>query len=198
MARLPSVLGTDDLPLAELYAARLDGDVVQLFGAFVPIDEPDLPPLRAQLAAHEAPAGVILDRWSAAWVHGASDLPPAAHEFCVPIDARGTTRPGTRRIRQVVLHDPDIVVIGGVRCLSYERTAIEIARDLAADDDDVLNALHVLCAASPTLWGRLRTRIDEWERLAYKRRVLERLDATAKRLPSETVAMPTAGRRSAV
>ena len=47
------MLGTDDLPLAELCAARIDGDLFAIDEGWAPIDEPDLPSLRAAVVAGE-------------------------------------------------------------------------------------------------------------------------------------------------
>lgn len=69
------MLGTDDLPLAELCAARLDGELVAIGTGWCPVDEPDLPSLRAAAVAPRLPAPLIVERRSAAWVHGALPSP---------------------------------------------------------------------------------------------------------------------------
>ena len=76
MARLPAVLDTHDLPLAELCAARLDGELVAIDDGWTPLDEPDLPALRAAVTALRAPRSLVIERMSAAWVHGALAAPP--------------------------------------------------------------------------------------------------------------------------
>ena len=55
MARLPMVLGTDDLPIAELCAARLDGELFAIDDGWAPVDEPDLPAFRAAVVALRVP-----------------------------------------------------------------------------------------------------------------------------------------------
>ena len=47
MARLPSVLTTDDFSLAELSALRCDGEVVAVGSCYSPIDQPDGAGIRA-------------------------------------------------------------------------------------------------------------------------------------------------------
>src|SRR4029453_1226419 len=93
---LPAVLGTEHLPLAELCAARLDGEVFAIDDGWAPVDEPDLPAFRAMVTALRAPRSLIIERMSAAWVHGGLDAPPPVAPFCVPLAARRAHR-GDRR-----------------------------------------------------------------------------------------------------
>ncbi len=70
-------------PLAELCAARLDGELFAIDDGWAAVDEPDLPAFRAMATAMRAPRSLIIERMSAAWVHGARDAPPAVAQFCV-------------------------------------------------------------------------------------------------------------------
>ncbi|MRG58568.1 hypothetical protein GE115_01560 [Agromyces sp. CFH 90414] len=176
MARLPSVLGTTDLPLAELCAARIDGDVVEIRGGFVPIDEPDLPSLRALLVALGAEPDLIVDRMSAAWVHGAELVPPAQTQFCIDARTRSTAHIGRGQVREVLFEPGDVDEIGGVRCTSRLRTVYDLLRDVAAPDDAVLPVVGELLDARPGLADAVRERFDGSFRLPHKKRALARLD----------------------
>jgi hypothetical protein len=181
MARLPAVLGTDDLPLAELCAARLDGELVLVGTGWCPVDEPDLPSLRAAAVAPRLPAPLIVERGSAAWVHGAVPLPPSVVECCVPHDERVAARTDpTRTVREVVITDAEIVEVGGIRCTSIERTAFDLLRDATADDGSVIDAVRGLVASSPRAADRVHDRIRSAHRLPHKALALRRLaDALA-------------------
>ena len=85
----PRYFGTDHLPLAELSAARLDGDLFAIDDGWAPVDEPDLPAFRAMATAMRAPRRAhhradVGARGSTA----RCDAPPAVAQFCVPLDAR--------------------------------------------------------------------------------------------------------------
>ena len=186
MARLPAVLGTDDLHLAELCAARLDGELVAVGTRWCPVDEPDLPSLRAAAVAPSRPGRLIVERRSAAWVHGALPAPPTAAEYCVAYEDRGTSRPDPAcTVRQVVIDEADVTVVGGVRCTTTLRTAFDLLRDAEAADDEVARVVAVLLAADAALEERLLERIATAHRLPHKARALARLEA-ASRQPSLT------------
>ncbi|MFE6966452.1 hypothetical protein ACFVAJ_15160 [Agromyces sp. NPDC057679] len=135
MARLPPVLGTDDLPLAELCAARIDGELFMIDEGWAPVDEPDLPSVRAAAAALRVPRRLIIERLSAAWVHGALDVPPRIAQFCVPLHERVAVVTGPRTsVREVVIDQVDVVELGGARCTTPSRTAFDLLRDTTLDD----------------------------------------------------------------
>ncbi len=77
------------------------------------------------------PRSLIIERMSAAWVHGALDAPPAVAQFCVPLDARIAVidRPPHRRSARSRIDDDDIVRFGEIRCTSPARTAFDLLRD---------------------------------------------------------------------
>lgn len=176
MARLPPVLGTDDLPLAELCAARLDGELIVIGTGWCPVDEPDLPSLRAAAVAPRLPAPLIVERRSAAWVHGALPSPPSVTECCVPHDERIAARTDpTRTVREVAISDIEIVEFGGIRCTSIERTAFDLLRDATADDRSAVAAVRALVAIAPRAARGVRDRIEAAHRLPHKALALRRL-----------------------
>jgi hypothetical protein len=186
MARLPTVLGTRDLPLPELCAARLDGELVALGDGWCPVDEPDLPSLRAAAVAPRRPDPLIVERRSAAWVHGALPAPPAVSEYCIRYADRSTARIDLGSIvREVVIDEVDVAVVGGVRCTTPLRTAFDLLRDVRADDDETVAIVAALLDGAHGLEAPLRERIESAHRLPHKARALARLEA-ARRQPSLT------------
>jgi hypothetical protein len=186
MARLPAVLGTLDLPLPELCAARLDGELFALGDGWCPVDEPDLPSLRAAAVAPRRPGLLIVERRSAAWVHGALPSPPAVSEYCIRYADRTTARVDLGCVvREVVIDESDVAAVGGVRCTTPLRTAFDLLRDVHADDDETVAIVRSLLDDEHDLEGRLRMRIESAHRLPHKARALARLDA-ARRQPSLT------------
>ncbi|KZE94061.1 MULTISPECIES: hypothetical protein [unclassified Agromyces] len=186
MARLPAVLRTDDLPLPELCAARLDGELMAIGGGWCPVDEPDLPALRAAAVAPVSPGRLIVERRSAAWVHGALPAPPAVAEYCIPYADRGSSWIDPSCIvREVVIEAAEVVEIGGIRCTTPTRTGFDLLRDAEADDAEVAWVVGALLETTPGLDERLRTRVAAAHRLPHKSRALARLEA-AVRQPSLT------------
>lgn len=121
----------DRLSLAELTAARLDGDVVGLGEAFAPADLVETAVLRAS-SLTSLVAGMrdaAFAGMSAAWIHGAGDAAPETHEL-QSASGRRLRAPATRRI---IVHDPaldpaDVQRLGGVAVTTPERTVIDLLR----------------------------------------------------------------------
>ncbi|TAL44301.1 MAG: hypothetical protein EPN91_04690 [Salinibacterium sp.] len=129
MTRLPAVLSGDDLPLAELHAARLDGELFRVDDCFSPIDEIAQPAHRARALATGLRDRLIAEQRSAAWIWGALETPPAVHQFCVVVGAR-VTPPGISwmTVREVVLDPSETVTLGGLQVTTPLRTAVDLAR----------------------------------------------------------------------
>ncbi|WP_448810169.1 type IV toxin-antitoxin system AbiEi family antitoxin [Agromyces bauzanensis] len=176
MSRLPMVLGTVDLPIAELCAARLDGEVFAIDDGWAPVDEPDLPAFRAAVVALRMPRPLVIERMSAAWVHGGLVVPPEVAQFCVPHSARVAVI-GDRRasVREVKIDDGEIVEFGDIRCTSVERTGFDLLRDAGSDGAQVESAVGALVATRPWLAARLRDRLDGANRMPHKALALARL-----------------------
>ena len=177
MARLPVVLGTDHLPLAELCAARLDGELFAIDQGWAPIDEPDLPAFRAMVTSLRAPRSLIIERLSAAWVHGALGAPPTVAQFCVPLDARIAVldRPRTL-VREVRIGDDEIVRFGELRCTSPIRTAFDLLRDPSLDEGVVVGVVAALQVERPALATALHERLDAAVRMPHKAAARRRLE----------------------
>ena len=179
--RLPAVLASHDLPLVELQAARLDGELYAVDDAFSPLDEPDGPNQRAAALAFALPVRFIAERRSAAWIHGALSLPPQRHELCVDISARRRPeRPDRHSLREVVLDGRDLMFIGPLRVTTPVRTAVDLAREPETDAE--------AAAITDAVIGRLmraygidlaacRDLVDRRRNLPGKRAAMERLAA---------------------
>ena len=177
MARLPSVLDTRDLPLAELCAARLDGELFAVDDGWAPLDEPDLPAFRAAVTALRAPRSLVIERMSAAWVHGAIAAPPAVAQFCVPLSARLAVIGDHRAlVREVRIDDDEIVRFGEVPCTTPTRTAFDLLRDPVLDEHAILDAVAALVTSHPGLAGAVRDRLAGVPRMPHKATALARLD----------------------
>lgn len=127
--RLPSVLSANDLPFAELLAARLDGELFRIDDCFAPVDEIEQPAHRARALRAGLPERLIAEQRSAAWIWGALDAPPRIHELCAAIGAR-TRSPSVSwiRLREVVIEPNEITTIDGMQLTTPLRTVVDLAR----------------------------------------------------------------------
>lgn len=178
MARIPAVLDTADLPIAELCAARLDGELMAIDDGWVPVDEPDLPASRAALVALRAQRALIIERLSAAWVHGASTTAPAIAQFCVPQSSRIAVLNDRRAsVREVQLHDGDVVDIGGHACTSVPRTAFDLLRDHSLGDPQAIEVVVALLHLGPDVSTIVGRRLDDAVRMPHRALARARLGA---------------------
>lgn len=175
MARLPVVLGTDDLPIAELCAARLDGELFAIDDGWAPVDEPDLPAFRAAVVALRVPRSLIIERLSAAWVHGGVAAPPDLAQFCVPLSSRIAVISDHRAtVREVRIDETEIVRYAHVRCTSVVRTGFDLLRDPTVDGAE--GVVAALMADRPWLASGLRHRLEAAARMPHKSTAIARLD----------------------
>ena len=170
------MLGTDDLPLAELCAARLDGELFRLGAGWCPVDEPDLPALRAAAVGPRRPPPLIIERRSAAWVHGALPRPPQVAEYCVPHESRVAARTDAGWVvREVSIDESDITEYGGIRCTTVERTVFDLVRDARADDASTSEVVRALLTAAPWARDPVHRRVRSAHRLPHRAMALRRL-----------------------
>ncbi len=130
------------LSLAELTAARLDGDVVELGEAYIPADAVETRALRAGSLGALLGDSLAATHLTAAWVHGALPDPPARHTVQRAVTRRLHRAPSRSLIyRDLAVDAADVELIGGVRVTSPLRTLIDLAR---VDDDDHARAARLL------------------------------------------------------
>lgn len=176
--RLAPVLTELDLPLPELMAARMDGELYAVGDGFAPIDEFEQAHHRALSLSVMSRPRLIAERMTAAWVHGARHRPPRVPEFCVSHSARVRARPSTPHSpREVVIADDEIVTFGAVSVTSPLRTAIDLLRGERPFDHDHARAVRLLLESGQFSLENCRSAIAGRHRLAGKKRALERLSA---------------------
>ena len=129
MSKLASILTTDDLPLSELHALRLDGELFAIDEAFSPIDQPESVAQRAKALEAQCSDRLIAEQRTAAWVWGACDRPPVRLELCASVGARArVSDTGRIALREVVMDNAEVVTIGRTRVTTPLRTAIDLLR----------------------------------------------------------------------
>lgn len=167
--------------MAELSAARLDGELFAVAHCYSPSDVPDRAVSRAQSLAQGLSARVIVELMSAAWVLGATDAAPTFPQYCSTAEARA--KPAVIRrlaVREVVIEPDEIVCVGGVRVTSPLRTACDLARsDAEFDTATQLVVLQLLQLAQAS--------VDDCVELLERRRNLPGKRRTLDRLRSMTV-----------
>lgn len=178
--RLPCVLSAIDLPPAELWAARLDGELVTLGDGFIAIDEIERPEHRARVVHAAAPRGhddrLIAEQRSAAWVWGALERPPARHQLCVAAQARtGRALHGPVTVREVIIGQHDITLVAGLRVTTPLRTIIDLARFSETFDEIDRRAVSALMRLSATTLARCLNEMNLRRNLPGKHRARERL-----------------------
>lgn len=146
MSTLAPVLSPDDLTWAELQAARLDGDVYELGGAYCQIGELEAPRHRAEAAFAQRSLRLIAELATAAWIWGACPEPTRA-TFSVTPEARARLAPDRRAsVREIVYADGDVTQLGVARVTSPLRTALDLARlpDGETPDPEILVRLSTI------------------------------------------------------
>ncbi|GAA2994508.1 hypothetical protein JOD63_001333 [Microbacterium terrae] len=119
----------DRLSQAELCAARLDGDVVEVGDAYMPADAVETAAIRAGSLGELTRGILAATHLSAAWIHGALPDPPARHTLQRAV-ARRIHHVPTRRVvyRDVALAATDVERRGGVLVTTASRTLADLAR----------------------------------------------------------------------
>ncbi|MGB4776967.1 SAM-dependent methyltransferase [Microbacterium sp.] len=170
----------DRLSVAELCAARLDGDLVEVGEAFMPADAVETRELRAGSLALSIPAGVALARASAAWVHGAIPDPPSRH-----IVQRASPRRGHAvRDPRLIHHDQRLAEtefeqIGGVAVTTPVRTLADLVRDHLADGGG-LAIVDAMLAWRPELTLATADALEAGGAVHFKRPAVQFLRARAQ------------------
>ncbi|WP_243074788.1 type IV toxin-antitoxin system AbiEi family antitoxin [Microbacterium sp. SS28] len=175
----------DRLSPAELSAARLDGDLVELGEAYIPADAVETRALRAGSLRDILRENLAATLLSAAWIHGALDEPPSRHNVqrAVPKRLHHVVD------RRIVYRDPTIASeelwrIGGVLVTEPRRTLADLARFPGEGHTDAACRLSDMApglALDAIAW------FDERTPVPYKRSAIELLRGLAARAPQEDV-----------
>lgn len=176
MTRLSPVLSSSDFPIAELYAARLDGELFVLDDCFTPIDEPDSSVQRARTIGVQWPGRMIAERLTAAWIWGALDSPPSKHELCVSLGARARASSRFRvTVREVVIDADEVVTFDGVRVTETTRTLVDIVRFAPEIDRNLTATLIRLAHIGGVTEQRCREALERRKNLPNKLQAWERI-----------------------
>lgn len=142
MSSLAPVLSPGDLPATELQAARLDGDVYPLGGAYCLIGELEAPRHRARAVLGGRSPRLIAELRTAAWIWGAApDL--GRLRFAVSPDARTRLALGSGHVLREIVHaDEDVLRLDGFPVTSPLRTVLDLVRS----DDEQETDLHAVVA----------------------------------------------------
>jgi hypothetical protein len=139
----------DRLSLAELSAACLDGDLVELGGAYIPADAVETRGLRAGSLVGVLGESLAATHLTAAWIHGALPAPPARHTVQRAVPRRLHHVPDRRVVYRDLAVDPaDLLHIGGVWVTTPTRTLADLSR---VDDPGHERALRLMSLADPGL-----------------------------------------------
>lgn len=142
----------DRLSTAELTAARMDGDVIEIGEAFMPADAVETRELRAASLRAFVRDTVAVTHESAAWVHGALAEPPSSHSV---------QRVCAHRIPEVIDHrlryrdgrlpGGDIARISGLAVTTPVRTLVDLVREVVGHARAAPDAVADMCAWRPEL-----------------------------------------------
>jgi len=174
---LPAVLSSQDLPLPELCAARLDGELFGLCDGFVVVDQPDHRNQRAAAVQIGQPDRVIAEQRTAAWIWGATQSPPWPHELCVGTSARvRSSGSGWANVREVVIEPSEIVIVAGLQVTTPLRTIVDLARFAIPFGEHEVGIVKAMVASGLTRLSDCRIALTQRRNLPNKRRALERLE----------------------
>lgn len=127
--RLPDVLDTNDLPLAELCASRLDGELYGVGDGYRPVDYPDDIVARALSLSRTLTDGRIAHRDTAAWILGAAPTLVRPLPVCVHAGlSHGLDPRHGMTLGEAILHPHETFVAGGLEITTPLRTAVDLLR----------------------------------------------------------------------
>jgi len=176
MPRLSPVLTTLDLPLAELCAARLDGELTELDALWSPVDEPQSSSQRAASIRLQWPGRLIAEQHTAAWIWGAMPFPPSRHELCVSLGARARPAQNWRiTVREVAISGDETVELGGLRVTTPVRTIADLARTVPGFDAGESAVIRNLARIGGVTLDECRLALDRRRNLPNKREAWRRI-----------------------
>jgi len=169
----------EQLSLAELSAARLDGHLVELDEAYIPADAVETRELRGGSLTELLGDTLAATHLTATWVHGALHDPPTRHTVQRAVSRRLHHVLGRRLHYRDLSVDPvDLVKIGGVWVTRPVRTLADLAR---VADDDHAHAAMLLADAVPGLATEATSWLRTHGALPNKRSALAFLGGLAAR-----------------
>lgn len=149
-----------------------------LRGVYAACDATDDAGLRARAARSAAGRPGVLGHLTAAWVHGATDAPPAVLDV---LEVRSVWVPAATgvRVHAARLSDADVVQVAGISVTSRVRTAVDLSRWLPGEEGrGVLTRLLATSLACPC---RALDRLAAMDRPPHARRAREVLRQLPRR-----------------
>ncbi|PJJ72312.1 hypothetical protein CLV46_1879 [Diaminobutyricimonas aerilata] len=175
------MLDTEDLPVAELSALRLDGELFGLGSSYCAIDEIDTPALRAASLARLAAPRLIAERFTAAWVWCAVDRCPERPEFCSSLDARSRPwKPLPIEHREVSIVRDDVQLVAGLAVTTPTRTLLDLAR-MPVEADHLVGTMRRLVADGLADGRSVLSDLTSRPNLPHSRRAVARLQEALDR-----------------
>lgn len=187
----PLLIDRTVLPLAELFALVLDGQLYRVGDAFATPDTPDTPELRARAFGLLRPGRLVADRGTAAWIHGTRSVPPGRPQVCIERASRGRV-PFGFDAHQHALDAGDTVELSGARVTTPLRTALDLVLTTTGFDrpeaEEIRHLLTIARASPDDLRDRLaRTRRRGSARAVIRLALIERTELPRPReLPLQT------------
>lgn len=174
------------MPLAELFALVLDGQLYRVGDSFATQDTADTPALRAAAFATHRPGAAVADRETAAWIHGTRRSPPARPQVCVDRERRGRLS-SEFDAHQHALGEGDTITLAGVRVTTPLRTAADLLLTLPAfDKANAIEAQHLLVLAGASI-SQLREQLSRFRRVGAPRAVQRLAEVERARLPFPSI-----------
>lgn len=137
----------DRLSRAELTAACLDGDLVELGEAYIPADAVETSALRAGSLLPVLGETLAATHLTAAWIHGALPQQPMRHTVQRAVPKRLHIVPDRQVLyRDLAVPAEELQLIGGVRVTTVPKTLADLSR---VADDEHARAARLLAAVNP-------------------------------------------------
>ncbi len=163
------------MPLPELCAARLDGEVVALDECFVAVDTAIGADARAIALRSIVGGRAIAETISALWIYGIVPSPPSVHTVCLDRADRSASPHCLRvTVGQSRFLPGDVCTIGGMGVTSPLRTIYDLARGrrFTAIESE---GIRLLIARFALTEAACRARVDAVRNLPGRHAALRRL-----------------------
>ena len=172
--RLSAHADVEGFSEAELSAAVIDGELIRLGDLLIPADAAGLPSDRAAAAMGGLSGKLIAEQWTAAWIWGATETPPALLQFCSLPTGRARLPSGGVRVREVLARPDELAVVGGRLVTTPGRTLSDLARWSDTFPSSTMRRLRELGGVDV---DALLDGLASHQRLPGKRRAVTRLRA---------------------
>lgn len=175
---LPALfIGGREFSIAELSAARLDGDLVGLAGAFAASGELVDHRHRAAAIAADVPPGTTVVGRSAAWLHGGAGPLPLPVEVGVSGPATRWARP-YRSVRSMRIRAEHRELVGLADVVVATLSPVAAVIDLARVDERPgdLRLVHAVIDRRRVSARDVFAALNDWTHLPGKRDVRARLE----------------------